>query len=59
MTGLIVVFSALGGSLGSMVVGWLFKNKGPENAFYFTLIPMTLLLIAYFILKKLTTRNAV
>lgn len=59
MTGLIVVFSALGGSLGSMVVGWLFKNKGPENAFYFTLIPMSLLLLAYFILKKLTTKNAV
>lgn len=59
MTGLIVVFSALGGSLGSMVVGWLFKNKGPENAFYFTLIPMALLLVAYFILKKLTTKNAV
>lgn len=59
MTGLIVVFSALGGSLGSMVVGWLFKNKGPENAFYFTLIPMSLLLISYFILKKLTTKNAV
>ncbi len=59
MTGLIVVFSALGGSLGSMVVGWLFKNKGPENAFYFTLIPMSLLLAAYFILKKLTTKNAV
>ncbi len=59
MTGLIVVFSALGGSLGSMVVGWLFKNKGAENAFYFTLIPMSLLLLAYFILKKLTTKNAV
>lgn len=59
MTGLIVVFSALGGSFGSMLTGWLFKNKGPENAFYFTLAPMTLLLISYFILKKQTAKNAV
>lgn len=59
MTGLIVVFSALGGTLGSRIIGWLFKNQGPENAFYYTLIPMGLLLISYFILKKLTTSNAV
>ncbi len=58
MTGLIVVFSALGGTLGSRIIGWLFKNQGPENAFYYTLIPMGLLLISYFILKKLTTQYA-
>ena len=57
MTGLIVVFSALGGTLGSRIIGWLFMNQGPENAFYFTLIPMTLLLISFFILKKLTSKN--
>jgi fucose permease len=57
MTGLIVVFSALGGTLGSRIIGYLFKNEGPENAFYFTLIPMTLLLISFFILKKLTAKN--
>jgi len=59
MTGLIVVFSALGGTLGSRIIGWLFKNQGPENAFYYTLIPMGLLLISYFILKKLTTQYAI
>jgi fucose permease len=55
MTGLIVVFSALGGTLGSRVIGYLFKNEGPENAFYYTLIPMSLLLVSFFILKKLTS----
>jgi fucose permease len=55
MTGLIVVFSALGGTLGSRVIGYLFKNEGPENAFYYTLIPMFLLLVSFFILKKLTS----
>lgn len=59
MTGLIVIFSALGGTLGSRIIGWLFKNQGPENAFYFTLIPMLLLLISFFILKKLTTKNEI
>jgi fucose permease len=56
MTGLIVVFSALGGTLGSRVIGYLFKNEGPENAFYYTLIPMFLLLVSFFILKKLTAK---
>ncbi|MFI0491448.1 MFS transporter [Flavobacterium sp.] len=59
MTGLIVVFSALGGTIGSRIIGWLFMNQGPENAFYFTLIPMTLLLILFFILKKLTSKNEI
>ena len=57
MTGLIVVFSALGGTLGSRIIGWLFKNQGPENAFYYTLIPMGILLIFYFILRNLTSRH--
>lgn len=57
MTGLIVVFSALGGTIGSRVIGYLFKNEGPENAFYYTLIPMSMLLISFFILKKLTSKQ--
>lgn len=56
MTGLIVVFSALGGTIGSRVIGYLFKNEGPENAFYYTLIPMSFLLVSFFILKKLTSK---
>ena len=59
MTGLIVVFSALGGTLGSRIIGYLFKNEGPEKAFYYTLIPMFLLLISFFILKKLTAKNEI
>ena len=59
MTGLIVVSSALGGTLGSRAVGWLFKTQGPENAFYYTLIPMAVLLISYFILKKLTNKDVI
>ena len=54
MTGLIVIFSALGGTIGSRIIGYLFKNVGGETAFYFTLIPMGLLLVSLFILNKLT-----
>jgi FHS family glucose/mannose:H+ symporter-like MFS transporter len=57
MTGLIVIFSALGGTVGSRIIGYLFKEVGAQKAFYFTLIPMTVLLICYFILKKLTEKN--
>ncbi|CAM3880949.1 MFS transporter [Flavobacterium branchiophilum] len=57
MTGLIVVFSAIGGTLGSRIIGWLFEKQGPEQAFYFTLIPMTLLLFMAFLLKKITSKN--
>ena len=59
MTGLIVIFSALGGTLGSRITRWLFKNEGPEKAFYFTLIPMSLLLISFFILKKITAKDEI
>lgn len=55
MTGLIVIFSALGGTLGSRIIGWLFKNVGAEKAFYFTLIPMGMLIVAFVILKRLTS----
>jgi fucose permease len=56
MTGLIVIFSALGGTLGSRMIGWLFKNMGAGKAFYFLLIPMGLLIISFFVLKNLTAK---
>lgn len=54
MTGLIVIFSALGGTIGSRIIGWLFKIVGGGSAFYYTIIPMVLLFVALLILNKLT-----
>lgn len=54
MTGLIVVFSALGGTLGSRIIGFLFKSVGASSAFYYTLIPLAILFVCLFILKYLT-----
>ena len=59
MSGLIIIFSALGGTLGSRLIGILFKNVGAESAFFYTLIPMALLLVALFILRKLTRKEKV
>ena len=56
MTGLIIVFSALGGTLGSRAMGWLFKQVGPASGFYYTLIPIVLLLLTLILLKRLTQR---
>lgn len=57
MTGLIVIFSAIGGTLGSRAIGWLFKNLGGDQAFYYTLIPIVGLLISLNILYKYTNQN--
>ena len=46
MTGLIVVFSALGGTTGSMVTGYTFANFNGQTAFYLCLLPLTLLLLS-------------
>ena len=59
MAGLIIIFSAIGGTLGSRLIGILFKNVGGAQAFYYTLIPMAALLLALFALNKLTKQTVV
>ena len=44
MSGLIVIFSALGGSTGSMITGYIFQHYDGKTAFYFSLIPIGLLI---------------
>jgi len=56
MTGLIVVFSAFGGTSGSLVIGLLSQNYSVHTAFYFPLIPITLLGLLLFPYKKLTDK---
>jgi fucose permease len=56
MSGLIVVFSALGGTTGSMITGHVFERFDGSTAFYLTLIPLgfiaVLLILLYRIIKK-------
>lgn len=57
MSGLIIIFSALGGTLGSRIVGELFESVGGTNAFYFLLIPMALLIVFVLFIDKLSKKE--
>ncbi len=53
MSGLIVVFSALGGTTGSIITGNLSQAYGGETAFYLSLVPISLLIILLLLFKRL------
>jgi len=57
MSGLIVVFSALGGTTGSIITGHIFEAYGGTTAFYFSLIPIALLCIVLILLNKQVRTN--
>lgn len=54
MTGLLVVFSALGGTTGSFITGRIFAALGGSTAFYLALVPLAGLLLALFFFHRLT-----
>lgn len=53
MSGLIVIFSALGGTTGSIITGHIFESYGGQTAFYFSLIPITILIISLIFFNRL------
>lgn len=53
MSGLIIIFSAIGGTTGSLVTGYIFDKYNGQTAFYFTLVPITILIVSLFIFKRL------
>lgn len=57
MSGLIIIFSALGGTIGSRIVGELFESVGGANAFYFLLIPMGLLIVFVFLIDRMSKKQ--
>lgn len=57
MSGLIIIFSALGGTIGSRIVGELFEKVGGANAFYFLLIPMVLLIIFVLLIDRMSKKQ--
>ncbi len=57
MSGLIVVFSALGGTTGSIITGYIFEAYGGQSAFYFSLIPLSMLIICLFFFNKLQKKT--
>ncbi|MFQ3198373.1 MAG: fucose permease [Paraglaciecola sp.] len=58
MTGLIVVFSALGGTTGSIITGLVFDSFGGLKAFYLSLIPMALIALTLFLFRRASKQMA-
>ncbi|HLA60312.1 MAG TPA: MFS transporter [Puia sp.] len=58
MASLLVFFSAIGGTLGSRLVGYLFKNIGGQKAFYFSLVPMAILFICILLFSRMQKKSA-
>ena len=59
MSGLIIIFSALGGTTGSLIMGRVFDadTTGGQRAFYFTLIPIAILIICLFVFRRLQSKT--
>ena len=53
MSGLIIIFSAIGGTTGSLITGYMFDKYSGQTAFYFTLVPIGILIICLAIFKRL------
>ncbi len=53
MSGLIVIFSALGGTTGSIITGHIFQAYGGQRAFYFSLVPIGILIISLIFFNSL------
>lgn len=54
MTGLIVIFSALGGTTGSVITGFVFEHFSGQRAFTFSLVPIAAIMITLVFFRRLT-----
>jgi fucose permease len=59
MSGLIVIFSALGGTTGSIITGHIFEAFGGQTAFYFSLVPISILIISLLFFNRLQKKTDV
>jgi FHS family glucose/mannose:H+ symporter-like MFS transporter len=59
LAGILTFFSAIGGTLGSLLIGNLFDSLGGEKVFYLSLVPFSLMFFIFFIINRLTTENSV
>ena len=58
MVGLMVIFSALGGTIGSLITGLVFDRFSGQTAFYLVLVPLALIAVALVGLDRRTQRAA-
>jgi fucose permease len=57
MSGLIIIFSALGGTTGSIITGNIFGKFGGQTAFYFSLVPISILLVGLFFFQRMKAQS--
>lgn len=57
MTGLIVIFSALGGTTGSVITGVVFGKFDGQTAFYLSLVPLTIIMLTLYLFKRETEKG--
>lgn len=57
VAGILTFFSAFGGTCGSVIIGYLFQNVGGHKAFYFSLIPMAVLIIVIYFINKINKKS--
>lgn len=57
MAGLIGIFSALGGTLGSRITGLIFQYYNGLTAFYFSLLPIALLAVGLFVFRQVKNKK--
>ena len=57
MSGLIVIFSALGGTTGSIITGNIFEAYGGQTAFYFSLVPIGILMVCLFFFNQIQKKS--
>ena len=57
LAGIIVFFSAIGGTSGSLIIGYMFDRFGGDKVFYLSLIPMAIILITLIRLNRLAKSN--
>lgn len=57
MTGLLVIFSALGGTTGSLITGYVFGHFSGHYAFYLTLLPISVILLMLFLFRRAVQRS--
>lgn len=59
MTGLLVIFSALGGTTGSRITAIVFEKFNGQFAFYLSLVPLTIILLTLYFFKRGVGRSGV
>lgn len=57
MTGLLVLFSALGGTTGSLITGYVFGAMSGQVAFYLSLVPLSIILVTLYFFKRAIERQ--